>query len=58
MMKQTYTISSIAYCFCLQELKAADIPHVTQDGITAIVIAGEALGVKVVLHCIHPYVHV
>lgn len=30
-----------------QELKAKDIPHVTKDGVTAIVIAGEALGVKV-----------
>jgi len=28
-----------------QELKAADIPHVTKDGVTAIVIAGSALGV-------------
>eukprot|EP00050_Salpingoeca_kvevrii_P006372 m.288959 g.288959 ORF g.288959 m.288959 type:complete len:302 (+) comp12054_c0_seq1:96-1001(+) len=29
-----------------QELKAADIPHVTKDGVTCIVIAGEALGVS------------
>jgi len=29
-----------------QELKAKDIPKVTKDGVTAIVIAGEALGVK------------
>ncbi len=36
----------------MQELKAADIPHVTKDGITAIVIAGEALGVKVVMDCV------
>ncbi len=35
-----------------QELKASDIPHVTKDGVTAIVIAGEAFGVKVSLHSI------
>jgi len=29
-----------------QELKAKDIPKVTKDGVTAVVIAGEALGVK------------
>jgi len=29
-----------------QELKATDIPHVEKDGVTAIVIAGEALGSK------------
>lgn len=29
-----------------QELNAEDIPHVTKDGVTAIVIAGEALGIS------------
>ena len=29
-----------------QELKASDVPKVTKDGVTAIVIAGEALGVQ------------
>lgn len=29
-----------------QELESEDIPHVTKDGVTAIVIAGEALGVS------------
>ena len=30
-----------------QELPSKDVPRVTKDGVTAIVIAGEALGIKV-----------
>ncbi len=35
-----------------QELKKEDVPHVTRDGVTAIVIAGEALGISVRLLCL------
>jgi len=42
-----------------QELKAKDIPHVTKDGVTAIVIAGEALGVSAKVQTLTPthYLH-
>ena len=42
-----------------QELKAEEIPHVTQDGVTAIVIAGEAFGVQSPVYTLNPtyYLH-
>jgi len=42
-----------------QELKQADIPHPSKDGITAHVIAGEALGVKSTVYTRQPttYIH-
>jgi len=42
-----------------QELKAADIPHPTKDGVTAHVIAGEALGEKSTVYTRQPasYIH-
>ena len=42
-----------------QELKADQIPHVTQDGVTAIIIAGEAFGVHSPVYTLNPtyYLH-
>lgn len=42
-----------------QELKAKDVPRTTKDGVTAIVIAGEALGVASKVHTLTPthYLH-
>ena len=42
-----------------QELKKKDVPRITKDGVTAIVIAGEALGVKSPVYTLTPtyYLH-
>lgn len=42
-----------------QELKKEDVPHVTRDGVTAIVIAGEALGISSPVQTLTPthYLH-
>ena len=38
---------SLNFIISLKELKATDVPHVTKDGVTAIIIAGEAFDVHV-----------